>query len=67
MPDQNVKMNWFLRMFYTLTGGRPMTYDGDGFWDAIGKEKINYWRDAFGRRWMATHGSARFRVMAREQ
>lgn len=66
MPNRN-EMNWFLKLFYTLTGGRPMTYDGDGFWDRIAGEKVNFWRDAFGRRWMATDGCARFRVEARER
>ena len=60
-------MNWFLRLFYTLTGGRPMTREGSAFWDRIAREQISYYRDAFGRRWMATDCNAWFRVKTTSQ
>jgi hypothetical protein len=55
-------MNMFMRLFAVLTGGRPMQRIGDGFWDAIGLEKVDIYRDLFGREWLATGPCRLFRV-----
>jgi hypothetical protein len=62
-------MNRVQKWFYTLTGGRPMTLvsASSAFYDHIAKEPIGYWRDKFGRVWMASmvsplRGWQQFRV-----
>lgn len=40
----------------------PMRWDGDGFWDVVSNEKVDYWREVSGRRVMATGRFSLFRV-----
>ena len=60
-------MNWFLRLFYTITGGRPMTRLEGAFTDRVSGEPVSYYRDAFGRRWLANDDYSFFRVLASRQ
>ena len=39
-----------------------MKYVGHAFYDHIGGEQVNYYRDSLGRNWMATNRWALFRV-----
>ena len=50
-----------------LLGGRPMKYVGHAFYDRIGGEQVNYYRDSLGRNWMATSRWALFRVPVTEK
>ena len=59
-------MNLLAKVFYTLTGGRPMTFLDFAMTDRVSGESVYYWRDAFGRKWMATDGPGLFRVRAQE-
>lgn len=45
-----------------LVGGRPMQRLGFAFTDKVSGKPVFYWRDAFGREWMAEHRWAWFRV-----
>lgn len=42
--------------------GRPMTRVGFAFTDTVVNEPVYYYRDTFGRLWMAQGAWARFRV-----
>ena len=42
-----------LRWWHHLTGGRPMTNCGFAFVDIVVGKRVYYWRDAFGREWLA--------------
>ncbi len=48
-----------------LTGGRPMTFIGSAFTDAVSGESVKYYKDYFGRTWMATSACNWFRVRRR--
>lgn len=50
-------------MYYIwkLTGGRPMILIERLFWDKIGRQQVNLYRDRLGRHWTATSKWARFR------
>ncbi len=52
-------MRWFFRW---LLGGRPMKRVGFAFTDRVSGRSVNYYRDRYGRYWMAEHGWALFRV-----
>lgn len=61
-------MNWLLKTFYRLTGGRPMEKECSAFWDPISQESVFYFKDRLRNvRYMATHKWARFRVEAGNQ
>lgn len=45
---------------------RPMEYEGIAFVDAVSGETVNYYRDAFGRRWCKTHKFSWFKSPATE-
>ncbi len=47
-------MNKLKKLFFTLTGGRPMKLVSktSAFYDSIGNIPVGYYRDAFGRVWM---------------
>lgn len=45
-----------------LTGGRPMTNRGYAFTDIVSGRPVYYWRDQFGRAWMANGAWSLFRV-----
>lgn len=47
-----------------FTGGRPMTFDGFAFTDVVVNQPVCYWRDTFGRRWLAFGAWSLFRVEA---
>ena len=47
---------------YRLTGGRPMDCLELGFRDCVVGKPVWYWRDKFGRRWMAFSAWSFFRV-----
>lgn len=49
-------------LFYRLTGGRPMKHLGFAFTDVISGKPVSYWRDKFGREWMAVGAWSLFRV-----
>jgi hypothetical protein len=55
-------MNLLAKIFYALTGGRPMTREAYFMVDRVSGESVYFWRDAFGRKWMATNGASLFRV-----
>lgn len=50
------------RLVYWLTGGRPMIDQGYAFADHVTGQDVRYWRDRFGREWMAVTAWASFRV-----
>ena len=50
------------RLFYVITGGRPMICDGRAFTDIVSGKPVYYFIDLFGRRWLAEHKWAFFRV-----
>ena len=54
-------MNWLRRML----GGRPMTLVGHAFVDVVVNEDVFYWRDCYGRCWMANSRWGWFRVRAK--
>lgn len=56
-------MNIFKFLFYKITGGRPMIYQRDLFWDFIGQEEVKLYSDVFDREWMATTKWSIFRVL----
>lgn len=45
-----------------LTGGRPMQWLGFAFTDIVSGKAVHYWRDSFGRKWMANGSWSLFRV-----
>ena len=48
-----------------LAGGRPMKREGTAFVDCVSGKSVVYYRDWFGRRWMADNGAwSLFRVAA---
>jgi hypothetical protein len=49
-------------LFYKITGGRPMTYLEQRFYDPIGNCQVNLYIDKFNRQWLATNRWAWFRV-----
>lgn len=57
-------LGWILFGIHKLTGGRPMTREGFAFIDKVSGESVHYWRDKFGRRWMANGPWSSFRVAA---
>jgi hypothetical protein len=57
-----MKKDFLHRLFYRLTGGRPMRRLGYGFIDRVSGETVSYYIDAFGRCWMATSRWGWFRV-----
>lgn len=50
--------------FDKLTGGRPMRLVEPAFTDAVSGEQVGYYRDRFGRFWLATSPWAGFRIPA---
>jgi len=51
------------KLFYFLTGGRPMTLSSvPGFRDIVVNEMVFYFRDYYGRLWMAGSRWSWFRV-----
>lgn len=50
------------RLFYWITRGRPMVREHFAFTDVVTGEPVNCYRDAYGRRWLATSPWALFRV-----
>ena len=50
------------RLFYTITGGRPMVCGGHAFIDIVSRKSVYYFIDFFGRQWLAEHKWAFFRV-----
>ena len=51
-----------MRWLWWLTGGRPMRYVRPAFWDSVGKVQVNVYVDRMGRKWLAVHLWALFRV-----
>jgi hypothetical protein len=45
-----------------ITGGRPMSLIGEAFRDVVSGRMVYYYRDLFGRGWMAENRWAKFRV-----
>ena len=50
------------RFLSWLTGGRPMTYVGHAFLDVVVGKQVYYWRDHYGREWLAYHSWSWFRM-----
>lgn len=53
------------RLFYKLTGGRPMKRLGYDFTDVVTGEEVCYYLDAFGREWLATSPWSGFRMKSK--
>lgn len=51
-----------MKLFWWLTGGRPMQLDGFAFTDTVVNQPVYYFTDRFGRRWMAHNRWSLFRV-----
>jgi len=51
------------KIFFNLTGGRPMIDCGLAFIDTLSNKSVRYYKDHFGRQWMAEDGEwSLFRV-----
>ena len=55
------------RLFYRLTGGRPMHYEGPAFRDIVSGRYVTYYRCRLGVRYMAENPWALFRVRTEVQ
>lgn len=53
-----------MRAIRVALRGRQMDREGLAFRDVVSGRPVYYFVDAFGRRWMAEHRWARFRVRA---
>lgn len=51
-----------LKLFYTLTGGRPMAFMSFRFTDIVNGQPVNWYRDKFGRDYLAHGPWSLFRV-----
>jgi hypothetical protein len=66
--EKNMKTNWLSKLFYRITGGRPMTRECSIFFDSVAGKQVFYFRDRLRNvRYMATHKWAKFRVKANIQ
>lgn len=54
--------NYIKKLFYHLTGGRPMIDKGYNFTDCVSGERVRNYVDFYGRKWMATNKWSLFRV-----
>ena len=50
------------RLFFRLTGGRPMTRTGTGFVDTVSGQNVDMYVDGRGRYWLANGRWSWFRV-----
>lgn len=50
------------RWWHRFTGGRPMVLVGFAFTDVVSGRPVSYWRDAFGKEWLAEGPWSSFRV-----
>ena len=50
------------KLFYKLTGGRPMRAQGLAFVDRVSGKSVYRFVDGLGREWLAEHRWAPFRV-----
>lgn len=50
------------RLFFWLSGGRPMRYEGFNFTDIVVGKPVNNYTDRLGRKWMAHGAWSWFRV-----
>lgn len=57
----------FLKLFWCLTGGRPMKQLDYRFTDQVSGESVYRWQDKLGRLWLATPGDIFFRVRVEEE
>jgi hypothetical protein len=56
-------MNWLSKLFYRVTGGRPMMLECFAFYDGVSMESVYYFRDRLRNvRYMANHRWSIFRV-----
>ena len=55
-------MNTDPKWWHHLTGGRPMQFVASAFMDIVNGRDVNYYRDAFGRPWLAHGRWSKFRV-----
>lgn len=53
---------WFWQTLNRLTGGRPMKYINESFRDIVDGRMVNLYEDGMGRKWLAHHRWALFRV-----
>jgi hypothetical protein len=61
-------MNWLTKIFFRVTGGRPMKRECSAFYDGISQESVYYFRDRLRNvRYMANHKWSIFRVEAGNQ
>jgi hypothetical protein len=66
--EKDTRMNWLIKVFYIVTGGRPMKRECSAFYDPIANEPVYFFRDRLNNvRYMATHKWSRFRVEAENQ
>ncbi len=54
------------RLFYWISGGRPMQFICPGFTDVVSDNKVSLWRDRNGRFWLAEGPWSSFRVADNE-
>ena len=43
-------------LFFSVTGGRPMRYEGYDFTDCVSGRPVGRYTDKFGRKWLAASG-----------
>lgn len=55
-------MNAARKFFARITGGRPMRFDSFAFVDRVTGDRVNRYTDTLGRKWLAVHKWAAFRV-----
>lgn len=62
------RTNWLLRLFFRVTGGRPMRLECSAFWDGVSQKPVFYFRDRLRNvRYMANSKWSLFRVEAKSQ
>lgn len=54
-------------MLKKLLGGRPMRRTSFAFTDVVSGKPVYYFIDRLGRRWLAEHRWARFRISAQNK
>lgn len=63
IEKKEVKMKFISKLFFSLTGGRPMIDEGGRFTDVVSGKSVRRYRDRFGRKWLCDSGKwSLFRV-----
>jgi len=61
-----IKIGRVMGLLWKITGGRPMVYCHEMFFDDVGGQSVKLFLDRLGRYWMATNKWALFRVEKRD-